>query len=88
MYFAGVIAIIVPKLDLLTSLVGAVTISILTTLIPASIYLLVDYRKYRKWRLILLIIILFIAFIVIIVTLITNLVLVVGFLIRRYIIIV
>jgi len=86
LYFVGILAAVIPKLDLFTGLVGAICISTLATLIPVTLYILVHYEDFGKfkWRLILGVFMFSVAFIAAICAVTTNLILIVEFLIYGY----
>lgn len=85
-FFVGIFAAAIPKLDLFTGLVGAICISTLATLIPVTLYILVHYEDFGKfrWRLILGVSMFSIAFIAAICAVVTNITLIVEFLIHGY----
>lgn len=77
----------IPRLDLFTGLIGGVCISTLSTLIPATMYMLVHYGEFGKfkWRLILGVTLFCTALIVTACAVVTNLVLIINFLRYGYI---
>lgn len=81
MYFAGILAAAIPKLDLFTGLVGGICVSTLATLIPVILYILVHHEDFGKfkWRLIMGISMFTIAFFAAVCAVTTNLILLVKY---------
>lgn len=81
LYFAGILAAAIPRLDLFTGLVGGICISTLATLIPVTLYILVHHEDYGKfkWRLIMGVSMFTIAFFAAVCAVTTNLILLVEY---------